>query len=87
MKRLACANHNNPDKRVYVMFPAGEKSPRERNLSKTKENVSLVKDENLYNGEKEQKDVEQAVNHTNITGEVVIPPGGKTSVVIICTAV
>uniref|UniRef100_A0A8C3BLZ5 RNA helicase n=1 Tax=Cairina moschata TaxID=8855 RepID=A0A8C3BLZ5_CAIMO len=66
---------------------SGEKSPRERNLSKTKENVSLVKDENLYNGEKEQKDVEQAVNHTNITGEVVIPPGGKTSVVIICTAV
>uniref|UniRef100_A0A8B9UAP5 RNA helicase n=1 Tax=Anas zonorhyncha TaxID=75864 RepID=A0A8B9UAP5_9AVES len=43
---------------------------------------------NLYNGEKEQKeDVEQAVNHTNITGEVIIPPGGKTSVVIICTAV
>ncbi|XP_040405316.1 RNA helicase Mov10l1 isoform X4 [Cygnus olor] len=62
-------------------------SPQERNLSKTKENVSLVKDENLYNGEKEQKDVEQPVNHTNITGEVVIPPGGKTLVVIICTAV
>ncbi|XP_068525765.1 RNA helicase Mov10l1 isoform X2 [Anas acuta] len=65
-----------------------ENSPQERNLSNTEENVSLVKDENLYNGEKEQKeDVEQAVNHTNITGEVVIPPGGKTSVVIICTAV
>ncbi|XP_012956251.1 RNA helicase Mov10l1 isoform X4 [Anas platyrhynchos] len=65
-----------------------ENSPQERNLSNTEENVSLVKDENLYNGEKEQKeDVEQAVNHTNITGEVIIPPGGKTSVVIICTAV
>ncbi|KAM9205925.1 RNA helicase Mov10l1 [Mergus octosetaceus] len=71
---------------VFVL--SDENSPQERNLSKTKENVSLVKDENLYNGEKEQKeDVEQAVNHTNITGEVVIPPGGKTSVVIICTAV
>lgn len=72
----------------FVMFPADENSPQERNLSNTEENVSLVKYENLYNGEKEQKeDVEQAVNHTNITGEVVIPPGGKTSVVIICTAV
>lgn len=70
------------------MFPTDRNNPQERNLSKTKENVSLVKDENLYNGEKEQRDdVEQPVNQTNITGEVVIPPGGKTFVVIVCTAV
>ncbi|NXI61172.1 M10L1 helicase, partial [Anseranas semipalmata] len=52
------------------------------------ENVSLVKAENIYNGEKEQReDAEQPINHLNITGEVVIPPGGKTFVVIVCTAV
>ncbi|NXK28851.1 M10L1 helicase, partial [Arenaria interpres] len=52
------------------------------------ENVSLVKDERLHNGENEQReDVEQPVKHVNITGEILIPPGGKTFVVIICTAV
>ncbi|XP_035171167.1 RNA helicase Mov10l1 isoform X2 [Oxyura jamaicensis] len=63
-------------------------NPQEMNLLKTKENALMVKDENLHNGEKEQReDVEQPVNHTNITGEVVIPPGEKTFVVILCTAV
>ncbi|NXK55171.1 M10L1 helicase, partial [Chauna torquata] len=47
----------------------------------------VISDENLYNGEKEQKDVEQPVSRINVTGEIVIPPGGKTFVVIICTAV
>ncbi|NXV87357.1 M10L1 helicase, partial [Calonectris borealis] len=52
------------------------------------ENFSLVKNENLHNGENEQQeDVEQPINHVNITGEIVIPPGGKTFIVIICTAV
>ncbi|NXT75568.1 M10L1 helicase, partial [Zapornia atra] len=52
------------------------------------ENFSLVKDENLHNGENEQRDdVKQPIKHTNITGEVVIPPGGKTFIVIVCTAV
>ncbi|NXT44384.1 M10L1 helicase, partial [Pelecanoides urinatrix] len=47
-----------------------------------------VKYENLHNGENEQReDVEQAIKHVNITGEIVIPPGGKTFIVIICTAV
>ncbi|NXF74529.1 M10L1 helicase, partial [Sclerurus mexicanus] len=56
-------------------------------------NTSIVKngvipDENLQNGESEQREhVEQVIKHSNITGEIVIPPGGKTSVVIICTAV
>ncbi|KAM6146847.1 RNA helicase Mov10l1 [Phoenicopterus ruber ruber] len=61
---------------------------QDTNLSRTKESFSLVKDENLHNGENEQReDVEQPVKHANITGEIVIPPGGKTFVVIICTAV
>ncbi|KFQ95258.1 Putative helicase Mov10l1, partial [Nipponia nippon] len=52
------------------------------------ENFSLGKDGNLHNGENEQgEDVEQPIRHVNITGEIVIPPGGKTSVVIICTSV
>ncbi|XP_010126303.1 PREDICTED: putative helicase Mov10l1, partial [Chlamydotis macqueenii] len=58
------------------------------NLSRTKENFHLVKDENLHNGENEQReDVEQPIKHVNIAGEIVIPPGGKTFIVIICTAV
>ncbi|NXD68606.1 M10L1 helicase, partial [Eolophus roseicapillus] len=47
-----------------------------------------VKYENLHNGEKEQReDVEQPIRHVNITGEIVIPPGGRTFIVVICTAV
>ncbi|NXJ47348.1 M10L1 helicase, partial [Spizaetus tyrannus] len=52
------------------------------------ENFSLVKDDNLHNGGHEQReDVEQPIEHVNITGEILIPPGGKTYIVIICTAV
>ncbi|KFV98118.1 Putative helicase Mov10l1, partial [Eurypyga helias] len=52
------------------------------------ENFSLLESGNLHNGENEQReDVEQPVKHTNITGEIVIPPGGRTFIVIICTAV
>ncbi|NXW94285.1 M10L1 helicase, partial [Alopecoenas beccarii] len=48
---------------------------------------SLVKDENLENGKNEQReDVEQLMKHVNITGEIVIPAGGRTFIVIICTA-
>ncbi|NXJ95770.1 M10L1 helicase, partial [Corythaixoides concolor] len=48
----------------------------------------LVKDENLHNGEsKQREDVEQTMKHVNITGEIVIPPGGKTFIVIVCTAI
>ncbi|NXY87023.1 M10L1 helicase, partial [Alcedo cyanopectus] len=55
-------------------------------------NTSIVKDgvipdENLLNGEKElREDVEQSIKHCHITGELVIPPGEKTFVVITCTA-
>ncbi|NWZ93161.1 M10L1 helicase, partial [Nesospiza acunhae] len=45
-------------------------------------------DENMQRGESEQKDhVEQPTKHSNISPEIVIPPGEKISIVIICTAV
>ncbi|KAM6301707.1 RNA helicase Mov10l1 [Podargus strigoides] len=48
----------------------------------------VIPDENLHNGEHKQKeDMEQPIQHVNTTREIVIPPGGKTSIVIICTAV
>ncbi|KAJ7416273.1 RNA helicase Mov10l1 isoform X1 [Willisornis vidua] len=61
---------------------------QDTNLSRTEESISLVTDENLQNGENEQREhVEQPIKHGNITGEIVIPPGGKTFVEITCTAV
>ncbi|XP_075575545.1 RNA helicase Mov10l1 isoform X2 [Pelecanus crispus] len=69
------------------VIPEGMNS-QDRNLSRTKENFSLVKDANLHDGENEQReDVEHPIKHVNITGEIVIPAGGKTFIVIICTAV
>lgn len=63
-------------------------NPQEINLSKAEENFSLVKCENLCHGEEEQReDVQQPIDDTDITEEIVIPPGGKTFVVIICTAI
>ncbi|NWU43551.1 M10L1 helicase, partial [Hylia prasina] len=48
----------------------------------------VVPDENVRNGESEQKDhVEQPVKHSNVTPEIVIPPGEKIFIVIVCTAV
>ncbi|NWZ38195.1 M10L1 helicase, partial [Brachypodius atriceps] len=48
----------------------------------------VIPDENMKNGESEQKDhVEQPVKHSNITPEIVIPPGEKIFIVIVCTAV
>ncbi|NXR42797.1 M10L1 helicase, partial [Zosterops hypoxanthus] len=48
----------------------------------------VISDENMQNGENEQKDhVEQPVKHSNTTPEIVIPPGEKIFIVIVCTAV
>ncbi|NXH50523.1 M10L1 helicase, partial [Dicaeum eximium] len=48
----------------------------------------VIPDENMQNGESEQKDhVEQPTKHSNISPEIVIPPGEKIFIVIICTAV
>ncbi|NWH74970.1 M10L1 helicase, partial [Piaya cayana] len=65
--------------------------------SESLDNVSILKNgvipgtvkyKNLHNGENEQReDVEQSIMHFNITGEIVIPPGGKIFIVMICTAI
>ncbi|NXK32593.1 M10L1 helicase, partial [Piprites chloris] len=48
----------------------------------------VIPDDNLQNGGSEQREhVEQPVKHSKIAGETVIPPGGRTFIVIICTAV
>nr|XP_021154068.1 RNA helicase Mov10l1 isoform X2 [Columba livia] len=68
-------------------FIPEEINSQDTNLSRTKENFSL-KDTNLENGKNEQREeVEQLIKHVNITGEIVIPAGGRMFVVITCTAV
>ncbi|NXF01949.1 M10L1 helicase, partial [Smithornis capensis] len=48
----------------------------------------VIPDENLQNGESEQREhEEQLLKHGSVTGETVIPPGGRTFIVITCTAV
>ncbi|NXG43462.1 M10L1 helicase, partial [Psilopogon haemacephalus] len=52
------------------------------------ENFPVVKCENLRNEKHEQRDDnEQPVKHVDFTREIVVPPGGKIPIVIICTAV
>ncbi|NXR12939.1 M10L1 helicase, partial [Semnornis frantzii] len=51
------------------------------------ENVPLVKCENLHHEKNEQRDdAQQPVKHVDTTREIVVPPGGKIPIVIICTA-
>lgn len=89
LRRLAYTNHSNCGNRIYYnLFTTEEINSQDTNLSRTKENFSLVKDENLENGKNEQREeVEQSIKHVNITGEIVIPAGGRMFVVITCTAV
>ncbi|NWT49735.1 M10L1 helicase, partial [Erythrocercus mccallii] len=48
----------------------------------------VIPDENMQNEESEQKDhVEQPIKHSNTTPEIVIPPGEKIFIVIVCRAV
>ncbi|NWU83428.1 M10L1 helicase, partial [Onychorhynchus coronatus] len=71
---------------VYSFNRGGTTYESSNNTSIMKNGV--IPDENLQNGENEQRDhVEQPIKHGKITGETVIPPGGKTFIVIICTAV
>ncbi|NXK59658.1 M10L1 helicase, partial [Sylvietta virens] len=47
----------------------------------------VIPGEDMQNGESEQKDyVEQPVKHSSVTPEIVIPPGEKIFIVIVCTA-
>ncbi|NXE97981.1 M10L1 helicase, partial [Menura novaehollandiae] len=81
-------NQENLSKAAINSFNTGEGTIYEslNNTSIMKNGV--ISDESLQNGESEQRDsVEQPVKHGDLTEEIVIPPGGKTFVVIICTAV
>ncbi|NXN33871.1 M10L1 helicase, partial [Nycticryphes semicollaris] len=88
-------NQENLSKAAVNSYEDSEETPHAslNNTSVTKkgvvpENYSSVKDEILHNGESEQReDVEQPLKQVNVTREILIPPGGKTFVVIICTAV
>lgn len=88
MRRLAYASDSSCGNGIYHnLFTTEGINSQDTYLSRIKENFSLVKDENLHDEEDEQReDVEQPTKHINITGEIVIPPGGKTFIVIICTA-
>ncbi|KFV87180.1 Putative helicase Mov10l1, partial [Struthio camelus australis] len=48
----------------------------------------IPENENSRNGANEQREEveEQSINEASITGEIVIPPGGKKFMVIVCTA-
>ncbi|XP_064361443.1 RNA helicase Mov10l1 [Dromaius novaehollandiae] len=69
------------------VIPEGIKS-QDLNLSRKNKSFSLVENENLHNGVNEQREdvEEQSINEADITGETVIPPGGKTFMAIVCTA-
>ncbi|NXE51720.1 M10L1 helicase, partial [Casuarius casuarius] len=58
------------------------------NNSSTMKNGVIPENENLHNGVNEQREdvEEQSINEADITGETVIPPGGKTFMAIVCTA-
>lgn len=87
MGRLAC-DSNCGNRFYYNLFATEGVNAQNTNLLRAKEDFSMVKDENLHSGENEQREyVEQPIRHIHITEEIVIPPGGKTFIVIICTAV
>ncbi|NXS31888.1 M10L1 helicase, partial [Pomatostomus ruficeps] len=66
---------------------SGEKTYESLNHTSIMKN-GVIPDENLQNGESDQKDhVDQRVKQSDITPEIVIPPGEKIFIVIICTAV
>lgn len=89
MRRLAYVTNRNCDNKIYCyIFTTEGINFQDTNLSRTNENNSFVKDENMQNGESEQKDhVEQPIKHSSTTPEIVIPPGEKIFIVIVCTAV
>ncbi|XP_066040646.1 RNA helicase Mov10l1 isoform X1 [Chamaea fasciata] len=83
----ACESLNHTSIMKNGVIPEGVNF-QDTNLSKTKENNSFLKEEYMQNGESEQKDhVEQPVKRSNTTPEIVIPPGEKIFIVIVCTAV
>ncbi|NXT64480.1 M10L1 helicase, partial [Chaetops frenatus] len=80
-------NQENLSKAAVNSCNSGETTCESLNHTSIMKN-GVIPDENLQNGESEQKDhEEQSIKHSNITPEIVIPPGEEIFVVIICTAV
>ncbi|XP_025909609.1 RNA helicase Mov10l1 [Nothoprocta perdicaria] len=65
-----------------------ESNSQDPNLSRKKEKISLVNNENLHNGVNEQREdaKEELINEAVIARETVIPPSGRTFIEVVCTA-
>ncbi|XP_043352047.1 RNA helicase Mov10l1 isoform X2 [Dermochelys coriacea] len=61
--------------------------PKDPNLARENKDLGSREDENLCSGENGQSVEEQPILEAEASGEILIPPEGKTSIVIICTAV
>ncbi|NWR41935.1 M10L1 helicase, partial [Regulus satrapa] len=78
---------NLPKAAINSCNSSGQTTCESFNLTSMTKN-GVVPDEHVQNGESEQEDqVEEPIKHSSITPEIVIPPGEKIFVVIICTAV
>ncbi|XP_077663976.1 RNA helicase Mov10l1 [Eretmochelys imbricata] len=62
-------------------------NPKDPNLARENKDLGSREDENLCSGENGQSVEEQPIVEAEASGEIFIPPEGKTSIVIICTAV
>uniref|UniRef100_A0A8C4KE71 RNA helicase n=1 Tax=Dromaius novaehollandiae TaxID=8790 RepID=A0A8C4KE71_DRONO len=80
--------HQNNSAAYLSSLPINQENSQDLNLSRKNKSFSLVENENLHNGVNEQREdvEEQSINEADITGETVIPPGGKTFMAIVCTA-
>lgn len=73
---------------IFYLLATGGINSQDTHLPSAKENFPMMKCENLHDENSEQRDdVEQPVKHVDISKEVVVPPGGKIPIVIICSAV
>ncbi|NWX99070.1 M10L1 helicase, partial [Nothoprocta ornata] len=79
-------NQENVSKAAINSFK--ESNSQDPNLSRKKEKISLVNNENLHNGVNEQREdaKEELINEAVIATETVIPPSGKTFIEVVCTA-
>ncbi|XP_043406690.1 RNA helicase Mov10l1 isoform X6 [Chelonia mydas] len=62
-------------------------NPKDPNLARENKDLGSREDENLCSGENGQSVEERPIVEAEASGEIFIPPEGKTSIVIICTAV
>ncbi|NWS99958.1 M10L1 helicase, partial [Mionectes macconnelli] len=81
-------NQEDLSKEGINSFNSGGGTTYESLNNTSTEKNGVIPDENLQNGGSEQGEhVEQPIKDSKVTGETVIPPGGKIFIVIICTAV